>query len=485
MVLSFELTAFHALAAVLVAFMAAAGALHALLHKRDSRAALGWVAVCLLFPAFGPLLYILFGVNRIHTRAAELERERSFQARMGTRRAAVLGDRAMPADGLPAQWAPIARVSDALAARPLVGSNCVEALFNGAEAYPAMLDAIEGARHTLYLCTYIFLTDEVGQRFVDALVRARRRGVDVRVIVDGVGELYAWPNRASRALARARVPVARFLPPRLLPPSVYINLRNHRKVLVADGATGFTGGMNIAAKYDCGDPPGPGQASDVHFRLTGPIAYQLEHAFLEDWRFCTGEEDIPEPAGVDMASGNAACRVIADGPHRRINQIAAVFAAAVTHAEHRVTIVTPYFLPSRDLLGALQTAALRGVEVSLVFPEKNNLRFVHWATRNMLWELLDVGVNVYYQPPPFSHTKLFVVDDYYLQMGSANLDPRSLRLNFELNVEIFDLEIVARITAHVDRLCDRSRRISLEEIDRRTLPARVRDSVAWLFSPYL
>jgi cardiolipin synthase len=150
-----------------------------------------------------------------------------------------------------------------------------------------------------------------------------------------------------------------------------------------------------------------------------------------------------------------------------------------------VIIVTPYFLPSREMIGALQTAALRGVEVHVILPERNNLPFVHWATRNMLWELLQWGIRVFYQPPPFVHSKLFLVDGLYAQVGSANLDPRSLRLNFELALEVFDREWVRRVSGFAEACRRRSREVTLEEMDGRPLPLKLRDSLAWLFSPYL
>ena len=146
--------------------------------------------------------------------------------------------------------------------------------------------------------------------------------------------------------------------------------------------------------------------------------------------------------------------------------------------------MTPYFLPPREMIGALQSAALRGVEVNIVLPAHNNLPFVHWATRNMLWELLLYGVNVYYQPPPFAHTKLFVLDDYYTLIGSANLDPRSLRLNFEVVLEIYEEELGQSMSRHVRSTIAESRKVTLSEVDGRPLPERFRDSLCWLFSPY-
>ncbi len=174
-----------------------------------------------------------------------------------------------------------------------------------------------------------------------------------------------------------------------------------------------------------------------------------------------------------------------DGPNEDLDRLAMVLIGAVSAAQHSVCIMTPYFLPPRELISALQAAALRGVDVCVILPEKNNQPLAHWATRNMLWELLHWGVHVYYQPPPFVHSKLFVVDEHYTQVGTANIDPRSLRLNFELALEIYDQGFAATITRHFSRVREASRALTLREMDSRPLPARLRDAAAWLFSPYL
>jgi cardiolipin synthase len=223
---------------------------------------------------------------------------------------------------------------------------------------------------------------------------------------------------------------------------------------------------------------------DTHFRLNGPIVRQIERIFLDDWEFITGER-ISQRESLSTEAGMARCRSIVEGPDEDIDSLTAVLIGAVSSAHRRVSIMTPYFLPPRDLTGALQSAALRGVEVSVILPSWNNLPFMHWATRNMLWELLQRGVRVYYQPPPFAHTKLLLVDEDYAQIGSANLDPRSLRLNFELVVEVYDRGFAQVLAEHLNSTRDRSVEVFLEELDGRPLPVKLRDSVAWLFSPYL
>jgi len=456
---------------------------HALLYKRDSRAALGWISVCVIFPFAGPFMYFLFGINRVQTRAKKLQRRLPFTLELGYESSEEGSNTELPSVHISPEFSDIARISDTVTMRPLVEGNRIELLQNGEQAYPAMLEAIEGARKSLFLSTYIFDTNDTGRTFIEALSRATGRGVDVRVIIDGFGELYSFP-RAGTLLKKCGVRVARFLPPRLFPPTLHINLRNHRKILVADGLIGFTGGMNIGDRHLADNLDNPSRVEDLHFRITGPVISQVEQVFLEDWRFCTGEHAQQAPAPV-VHSGSAICRTIVEGPNEDMDKLSTILVGAVSVARYRVMIMTPYFLPSRELIAAMQTAALRGVEVDIILPGKNNLPFVHWASRNMLWELLQRGIRVYYQPPPFVHTKLFIVDNQYAQIGSANMDPRSLRLNFEMVMEIYDSEVVEIFASHIHERISLSREISLKDVDTRPLLARTRDALAWLFTPYL
>jgi len=428
-----------------------------------------------MVPFIGAVLYVLFGINRVASRVRRLQ----------------LGERRLPqpiqsgyettVNGVSRRFTGLAQLSEALQQWLLTERNRVRVLHNGEEAYPEMLTAITQAQRRISLGTYIFETEGVGYQFINALTAAVKRGVDVRVLIDGVGEWYSWPH-ASRVLRRCGVPVQSFAPPRLLPPSFQINLRNHRKILVADGTIGFAGGINIGDRHFIHSESGQ---ADVHFRFDGPVVAQLEQVFFEDWERAGGDVPCPQLAEPVPTSGNARCRVLTDSPSEEMDKLTVVMTGAVSLARHRVLIMNPYFLPPRELIGALVSAALRGVNVSIILPERSNLPYVHWATRNMLWELLRWGVTVYYQPQPFNHSKLFIVDDDYVQVGSANLDPRSLRLNFELMVEVFDSQLVQTLAEHCLAARTKSRQVTLKEMDNRSLPVRFRDSIAWLFSPYL
>ncbi len=457
-------------------------AVHALLYKRDPRSALGWISVCLLFPLFGPFAYYLFGVNRVRTRARKLHGEPRRRLSVPFERGETTRERLESAKDMPPEFLELARVSDSVADWPVVEGNSVTILHNGEQAFPPMLDAIRNARERVYLVSYIFETNKTGKEFIEALAEAQARGVEVKVIVDAMGELYSFPRAASVMQAQG-IDVVRFLPFRLLPPSLYLNLRNHRKILVVDSGLAFTGGMNIGDRHlvDGGEKP---CARDIHFMLRGPVVAQLEDVFLSSWEFCR-DCTMPRHQALTEPAGNVRCRTVVDGPNEDLDKLMIILLGAISVARSRILIVTPYFLPSREMIGALQAAAARGIDIKIVLPGKSNVAFVHWATRNILWELLIRGIRVYYQGEPFPHTKLFLVDSHYAHIGSANIDPRSLRLNFELVVELFDRGIVQQLETYVDGEISKSREVTLAEVDQRPLATRLRDAFFWLFSPYL
>src|SRR5262245_25003686 len=454
---------------------------HALLNKRDPRSAVGWVAVCLLIhPGVGALLYWVLGVNRIRTRAQRWQRRGYWALDLHIRRLYEIRANAIPA-ALKNEVAALLAIGDRLTYRPVLGGNRVTVLRNGEEAYPAMLAAIRAARHSVYLCSYIFETDATGTSFIEALGAAAARGVDVRVVVDGLGGLTSLSPAPGR-LRKAGVRAAWFHP---LKEGIHINLRNHRKLLVVDTTTGFTGGMNITDDHLAMNEANPRRASDLHFCIDGPVVLQLEEVFMEDWHFATKVDDAPARPPVPMPRGNAYCRAVSDGPNLDLEQLHWIIIGAISAARTRVRIMTPYFLPEASLITALIAAVFRHVEVEIILPQKSDLPHVAWATQALLWQLLRHGVRVLYQPPPFAHTKYLLIDGCYALVGSTNLDPRSLRLNFEFNVEIFDGAIVAEIDRHFESARDYSHATTLAEVDARPLSIKLRDATAKLFAPYL
>jgi cardiolipin synthase A/B len=477
-----ELWPYFATAATVLISLTAAG--HAVLYKRDSRAAIGWVGIIWLAPIVGTLLYVTLGVNRIHRRASAL---RGGQPRPMTvfdpaRCTDEMLARTLGSDG--AHLASLVRLGGDVVRRPLSHGNRIMPLRNGDGAYPAMLAAIDGAARSVTLSTYIFDNDRAGQLFLDALSRAVERNVEVRVLIDDVGSRYKFPS-IIRRLRRAGVPVARFIPTLVPWRFRYTNLRNHRKILVVDGRTGFTGGINIreGSLLEL-NPRHP--VRDLHFRLDGPVVSQLQDVFVADWAFCTEEilEGEPWFAAIEP-DGPVLARGIPDGPDDDFDKLRTVILGAIACARSSLYIVTPYFLPDASLTTALTVAALRGVDVNIVVPEKNNLALVQWASQAMWWQLLERGCRMWLSPPPFDHTKLMLVDDVWTLLGSANWDPRSLRLNFEFNVECYDRELTGCLVEQVTTTIGAARSVTFEDVERRPLPVKLRDGIARLASPYL
>lgn len=467
-----------ALAAMVLCGLWAAG--HALLNKRDPRAALVWVSISLTIPVIGPLAYWLLGINRITRRALHWKSHRhpAFDHD-------AFPYQAVPSAVLPSPYDSLQNIEDVsrrVARLGLIAGNRILPLHNGEAAYPAMLSAVSRAESTIHLSSYIFDGDGVGAEFTTALRAAAERGVAVRVIVDSMGERYSRVT-ACDALQGSMVDIRHYLP---LTQAPFINLRNHRKLLVVDGRIAFTGGMNIRSNHCLANAPVEKATSDLHFQVEGPAVADLQRIFLEDWHFVSAETPEESCLFPDLPpSGNAFVRAIADGPDREFHKLEWLIYGALASARQRIMIMTPYFVPDRPQITALVTAALRGIEITIILPQTNNLPFVAWASRASYWELLKHNIRIVEQPPPFAHTKLMLVDDLWCLIGSANWDTRSFRLNFELNLSVFDLQLADELGQHFNTVLKRSKPITLEEMDARPLPTKLRDGIARLFSPYL
>ncbi|MBV8439085.1 MAG: cardiolipin synthase [Hyphomicrobiales bacterium] len=459
------------LAGVLHVVIAGAVTVHALLTKREAPAAIGWIGLAWLAPVLGALLYVGFGINRVKRRARRLKRP------IRSADPIVTGDTSSE-DPLERLKAAIGKITG----QDMAAGEVVAILDGGDQAYPQMLAAIESAKSHIRLCTYIFRTDEIGLKFIDALARAHGRGVRIRVLIDGFGGGFLR-SLAYHGLRRQGVAVARFLHSTLPWKMPFLDLRLHKKSLVVDGRSAFVGGLNIGAENLMAKRPKT-PVRDTHFRLEGTIVRQIEQAFDDDWSFATGEEPIRTgPASEGPACGGSAARVIASGPDQEVDQLVLVLLSATNLARRTIRIATPYFLPDEQLITALQLAALRGVDVHLVLPAQNNHRLVAWAAQTHVRPLLEAGCRLWRSPPPFDHSKLMTIDGEWSLIGSANWDMRSLRLNFELTVEIYDKDLAARLGAIIDSRCVQP--ITLEEVDNRPFPVKLRDAAARLSMPYI
>lgn len=459
--------------------LAVAVTLHVLLRKRDIGGSIGWIGIAWLAPFLGSMLYLVFGINRVTRRAHRLRARRPWRGSGGQTEAQI-----ERTDHL----APLDRTARRLTRRPAEGGNIVTMLRNGDEAYPVMIEAIDQAQTSIALSSYIFDADTAGQAMIAALAAAQARGVAVRVLVDGYGSGYFWAA-TYRRLRRAGVPVARFLHSHLPWRMPFINLRTHKKILCIDGRLGFTGGLNISSDNLVAAAAPAAQAPDklvrdMHFRVEGPVVAQLTDAFAEDWVFTTGETLtgaawFPTPDAV----GTMVARVVTSGPDQDLEKIEYLALQAIASAERSIRIMTPYFLPDDRMLTALGLAAIRGVRVDVIVPRRSDHRVVDWAFRAQIGPLAATGAKIWQSPPPFEHSKLMTVDGLWCLIGSSNWDMRSFRLNFELNMEIYDADLAARLDQFMIRA--QRRRLSARRLAKRTLPWRLRDAAARLMLPYL
>jgi cardiolipin synthase len=470
---------------VLAVALCIAATAHTVLRKREVRAAIGWVGVIWLVPFVGPILYGLFGVNRIRRNARLMRADMSRYRRIPEVTPVSpreVGDRLRePVEHL----VDLAHFIERITTRPLLPGNRIEPLFNGDQAYPPMLEAINNAQRSVSLATYIFDYSEIGLRFIEALGDAHDRGVAVRILLDDIGYFYYGGRKVFRQFRRRKIPVDLFM--RASPDwqLTYFNLRNHRKILVIDGKVGFTGGMNIQGGHILADSP-PNPRQDLHFRVQGPVTAQLQEVFAEDWQFTTGE-----PLGGEIwfpplaAEGNTMARGIADGPDEDFDKVRWTFLGAIACARSSIRIATPYFLPDFSIITALGVAATRGVRVDIVLPRKSDHRLIQWAIIGQISAVLDGGCRVWFSEPPFDHTKLMIVDEEWLLFGSPNWDARSLRLNFEFAIECYDTALAATLSRLIEERIARSTAFTREDLDARPLPIQLRDGVARLFEPYL
>jgi cardiolipin synthase len=446
---------------------------HVLINKRDPGSAMAWIGIAWLSPVLGSVLYALLGVNRVRRRALTMRAQLPRAAPEGES----VGD-AVPDEYLSSLEYSAQRITG----RPAKPGNAVAVLRNGDEAYPQMIACIDGAEHSIALASYIFRADRAGRPFIEALIRAHQRGVAVRVLIDGVGGGYFW-STTDLDLRRAEVPVARFLHSPLPWRMPFLNLRLHKKVLIADGRCAFIGGLNIGAENLLSEKPAK-PVLDTHFKIEGPVVAQIAHSFADDWFFIRRERLFGERWFPMLQSvGESVARAVTSGPDQDLEKIELMILQAVGAARSTVKIMTPYFLPDDRLITTLALAAMRGVEVDVVLPASSNHPTLDWGARAHIGPLLAAKCRVWTHGAPFDHSKLMTIDGRWCLVGSANWDMRSFRLNFELNVEIYHSELVARLEKFISQKQEVP--LSAEMLRKISLPVTLRNSAARLMLPYL
>jgi cardiolipin synthase len=431
----------------------------------------------------GAFLYLVAGINRIR-------KDRVFARRAHTLYDQELIDKILVHDVVDVsgpQFASLKKLGDHISDFKVLGANQIKMLKGGDETYPAMIEAIKHAQRSIALQSYIFDHDTVGKELAQALIDAHQRGVQVRVLIDAVGAKYSRPP-ITALLRNAGVHTALFMQPVIGIRLVYANLRSHRKLLVIDGFHGFTGGMNIREGFVTAIAK-EAVTHDTHFQVSGPIVYQLMTNFAHDWEFTTTEKLAGDawfaPATTEIKEKGVALRCVPSGPDATLASTHNMLLGALAVAQKHVRIQSPYLLPDLALIAALSTTARRGVIVDIVVPGANNLKLVNAAMMAQIDQLIETGCRVWRACGTFDHSKLFTVDGGWSYVGSSNIDPRSLRLNFELDLEVYDRGIAKEIETKVDDIIAHAERITLRTVRRDPFWMRLRNKVVWLASPYL
>jgi cardiolipin synthase len=473
----------HFLAAVSI--VTGAGAIaHAAMTKEDVRSAAGWVGVILLSPILGAFIYFIAGVNRIRHKA--LATRRSARHALLQESYGLAVSRSVIAECFSTQFLPMKQVGDTVTRFPLTAGNTIEILATGDDAYGAIAKAIEEARHSIILETYIFDRDRIGLRIADLLIAAHTRGVSVRVLVDSVGARYSVPsivNYLRDHAVRTETFNGKVITGLRLP---YANLRTHRKIIVVDNEIAFTGGMNIREAFSQ-QLRADAFAHDTHFRITGPVVADLFSVAAEDWHFSSGEKlaAVVHPPVTAVPTQPIFVRVVSSGPDSSIETNHKMLMGAFSVAQRTIRIMSPYFLPDRELISALVTAARRGVEIDILVPSENNLTLVDRAMTAQFDQVIKHGCRIWRVQGTFDHSKLLTIDGEWSYVGSSNLDPRSLRLNFEVDLEVLDTGFARQIEDRVAQAMVGAHQVTLHELRHRPLLLKLAEKILWLGSPYL
>jgi cardiolipin synthase len=467
-----------------------------LMTKTNSTSAVAWCLLVLFVPFFGALFYVLFGYQHIGRPLARKRRHKQsyrlppyppgYESASGR---FIPAERGGQAAGDLSVAQRLALLADRFGAYPLTLGNQIDYYFDGQTAFPAMLEAIAAARHHVHIEFFIFHADSIGREFLDLLAQKARQGVEVRFLYDAIGSRRLG-TRALADLHQAGGKISQFLPINLLRRRFQFNMRNHRKILVVDGDVAFTGGLNIGDEYR-GLNPVFGYWRDAHLRVRGPVVGDLQRVFAEDWDFAAHERLTDEPSAAPRyflandAGGDVPMQIIDSGPDRDLKGIREIYFAAILKARERVWIASPYFVPDAGLLDAIRLAGHLGVDVRLM----NQLHPDHWLpyySARYYWnEVLASGVKIYQYARGMMHSKMILVDGQWATVGTANLDNRSLHLNFEVNCLIYSSAEVSRLEEVFLRDLQDSVRLDRGAFLRRPFAARLVENAARLLSPIL
>jgi cardiolipin synthase len=448
-----------------------------ILQRRSATATIAWVFALALMPIFGFIVYRLIGPLRLERKKVKRNISRKAVREILHAQAALVEESE--------EHQQLSRVGVELGEASPLRAEDVELYFDGASCYAALLAAVAAAKHHIHIEYYIWEPDQIGVQLRDALIERAKAGISVRLVVDATGsnnlkEKFLAPLRA------AGIEFAWFNPVRLR--SLRIrrpDFRTHRKIVVIDGRVGFTGGMNITDVHSA--LLSKTYWRDTHLRLTGAAVWPLQRLFMEDWYFASEQlcpvNDHTYPA--PTRDGTHLVQIIGSGPDSAAFAIHKMLFTAINQSTDRLWMTTPYFVPDEGLLLAITSAALRDVDVRLLVPKRGDSRLVDMAARSYFPELLEAGVRIYEYEPRFIHAKTLVCDDDVAIVGTANLDNRSFRLNFEVNAIVFGEACNATLAGAFTADLRVSREVIRSEFDRQPFKARLGQAYARLISPLL
>jgi cardiolipin synthase A/B len=467
-----------------------------LMTKQESASAAAWCLLIVFLPLLGSAFFYFFGYQHVQR---PLHRKRRHKQHYHATVAAVQRDAPGPktladsrtADETAVLHGEMHRVAARSGAYPLTGGNHVELYHEGRPAFDKMLAAIQGARHHIHMLTFIFQYDRFGKEVLELLKQKAKAGVQVRLLYDAMGSRRLTHRRVAQ-LTAAGAKAFPFLPVNPFRRRMQINLRNHRKILVVDGQVGFLGGLNVGDEY-LGLVPRFGFWRDTHMRVEGSAVADLQRVFAEDWDFASGERFAkPGDALADRqffqpnrADGAHDLQIVESGPDRDIKSIREVYFAAVLKARKRVWIISPYFIPDAGLRDALRLAGSLGIDVRFLGQHHPDKWLAQYAARYYWAQVVPAGVKIYQYTKGMIHSKVVMVDGTWASVGSANLDNRSLYLNFEVNCLIYSPTLVADLEAQFLRDLEDSIRLDRQVYARRPFTGRLLENACRLFSPVL
>ncbi len=452
-----------------------------LTKKQQSVSTVAWMMVIVTMPIFGAVLFLVFGINQVNRRLRSRQETAAVVSRILPRLASHLQFTSQPM--LPLHRSLMQLSHRVAGTRPTIG-NQILLLRETPEAFREIEAAIEAAHSSIHLEYYIWQPDRIGTKVRDLLVEKARRGVTVRFLFDTLGSM-RLTRRFLQPMRDAGIHIASFVPGQTFRERWSINLRNHRKIIVVDGRIGFTGGMNVGDEY-LGRDPNFGYWRDTHVRLEGPTVLQLQDVFAMDWKFATGEDlTHPELFPLPSTRGNVLAQIIAGGPDQEDGAFHRLLFAAINEARSHVLLETCYFVPPPSLVSALENAALRGVRVRVLLSGPMVYWYTHLAARSYYDSLLAAGVEIYEYQRGQQHAKTLTVDGVWAFVGTPNFDARSVFLNFEVGVTMYDQALSEQLEADFERDVADSRRIDPDAWPRRGTWPRVTENFCRMFSPVL